>query len=98
MSPVTEIQSLCMGYLNFWHALTYRNARVKKTAVNSIITTSCIQGLPVFIRISTGGTSLGNRTLFEGRLFPWASRLSVAIPHRARPIGLTEFDSVVCLL
>jgi hypothetical protein len=35
-----------MGYLNFWHALTYRNATAKKATVNKSITASCIQDLP----------------------------------------------------
>jgi hypothetical protein len=30
------------SYLNFWQALTYRNARAKKTIVKSNIVKSCI--------------------------------------------------------
>ena len=33
---------MCMGYLNFWHATTYRNAKAKKAAVNKSMTASCI--------------------------------------------------------
>jgi hypothetical protein len=39
-----------MGYLNFWQALTYRNARPKKTTVNSNIVKSCIAGLNLLSR------------------------------------------------
>jgi hypothetical protein len=34
-----------MGYLSFWQALTYKNARPKKITVNSSIVTSCIASL-----------------------------------------------------
>ena len=34
-----------MDYLNLWQALTYRNAKAKKHAVNSSIVMSCIADL-----------------------------------------------------
>jgi hypothetical protein len=58
MSPVAEIQFMCMGYLNFWHALTYRNATAKKTTVNSIISASCMRDLPYCVRTIASAISL----------------------------------------
>ena len=58
MSPVAEIQFMCMGYLNFWHALTLRNATAKKTTVNSIISASCMRGLPFSIRTAPVNRSM----------------------------------------
>jgi hypothetical protein len=41
-NAIAVITSNCIIYLNFWQALTYRNATAKKADVNTNIRRSCI--------------------------------------------------------